>query len=166
MRAKMKGQEQRLSDSIQQSGWGSTAGCQPLCCVCCCLFHSLSCKEEERGSAMGMFFSSRSFSRLFLTREEQTARKGEWTRRRRRRRRRNRPPTCGIQTTGPRTALIRVMIFIMITQPKSLFEMQVSALCSQDSGSQFDITWDHVCLWFAGETQLFHCILKLKTTAV
>lgn len=167
MRAKMKGEEQRLSASIQQSGWGSTAGCQPLCCVCCCLFHSLSWKEEERDrvSAMGMFFSSHSFSRLFLTCEEQTARKGEWTRRRRRRR--NRSPTCGTETTGPSTALIRVMIFIMITQHKSLlFEMQVSALCSQDSRLQFDLSWDHVCLWFVGETQPFHCILKLKTTAV
>lgn len=76
LRVKMRGQEQRLSASIQQSGWGSTAGCQPLCCVCFCLFHSLSKKEEKRDrvSAMGMFFSSPSFSRLFLTCEEQTAR--------------------------------------------------------------------------------------------
>lgn len=68
LRAKIKCQKQRLSASIQQSGWGSTAGCQPLCCVCRCLFHSLSYKEEERRrvSAMGMFFSSHSFSRLSL----------------------------------------------------------------------------------------------------
>lgn len=67
-----EGSRATLSASIQQSGWGSTAGCQPLCCLCRCLFHSFSYKEEERDrvSAMGMFFSSHSFSRLFLTCEE------------------------------------------------------------------------------------------------
>lgn len=60
---------------------------------------------------------------------------------------------------------MRVMIFIMITQPKPLLcQIQMSALCSQDSDLQFDLTWDHMWLWFVGEAQVSHCILKLKTT--
>lgn len=68
----------------------------------------------------------------------------------------------------PCTVWMRVIVFIMITQHKPLLsKMQVSALCSQDSGFQRGLTWErHVCLWFVGQTQLFHCILKLNTTAM
>lgn len=68
------------------------------CAVCAVASFTLSYKEEERDrvSAMGMFFSSHSFSRLFLTCEEHTARKAEWTTSRRR----NRSSTYGFKTTG------------------------------------------------------------------
>lgn len=61
--------------------------------TCRSLFHSHTLKARVRVSAMSVFFSSLSFSRFFLTHEEQTAWAGEQSRKRRRRKK---PPTCGI----------------------------------------------------------------------
>lgn len=131
------------------------------CAVSAVASFTLSHTKRKRGTGSlpwACFSPLTVFPDLSLTREEQAARKGEQTKRRRRRR----YPTCGIETIW-----MRVMIFIMITQPEPLLsEMQVCALCSQDSGLQFDLTWEHVCLWFVGETQQFHCSLTFKTTAV
>lgn len=68
------------------------------CALCAVASFTLSYKDKQsnRISAMGIFFSSHCFSRLFFTCEDQTAREKEWTMRRRRRRR-NTFPTCGIE---------------------------------------------------------------------
>lgn len=70
-----------------------------------------------------------------------------------------------ISNMWPCTFRMRVMIFILITQPKLLF-VKVSALCSQDRGLKSDLTWHHVCSGFMSQTQMFHCFLELKATAV
>lgn len=66
LKVKMKCQEQRLSASIEQSGWGSTAGCQLLYCV---LF-PLSLSLIQRGRAQqslshGHVFLSSQFFQTF-----------------------------------------------------------------------------------------------------
>lgn len=130
-----EGEKEGLPASIRQPGWGSTAGCQPLCSVRRCLFHSLIPRGRERQNlSHGCVFL---FTQLFQTFPHL------W----RKDNKNDGSPTCGTEAAGPCRVYIRLMVFIMSDHADLHLQLlQVHALCSQDSGFQVDLTWDHMCV--------------------
>lgn len=134
--------EKRLPASTRQPGWGSTAGCQPLCSVRRCLFHSLAPRGRERHNLSHgwVFLLTQFFFQTFPSLVKKRQQEGE-----------NGGGGDGSQTAGPCRVYTRLMVFYYEWSHR--LTLITAGSCTLSTGQWYSIWFNlgpHVCVCVCG----------------